>query len=175
MGSGCGNGEWHIFAGKLGDAGDRAAVHSFCGDMYMSPMSQATSAAEVPMLSSQPPEVYAFPFPPLTSGDAGRTWTYLSHIPNDNPFDFSEPDIIETRDGRLLALLRTDWDQRPRGTQLGQVHFMRQTRQFGIRAIGTTTFVECQFHVTTTTTYLSCSLNQWNCTCPRLFLPRRQC
>ena len=46
---------------------------------------------------------------------------------------------------------------------------MRQTRQFGIRATGTTTFVECQFHVTTTTTYLSCSLNQWNCTCPRLF------
>ena len=47
----------------------------------------------------------------LTSDDAGRTWTFRSHIPNDNPFDFSEPDIIETRDGRLLVLLRTDWDQ----------------------------------------------------------------
>ena len=46
----------------------------------------------------------------LTSRDAGRTWTYLSHIPHANPFDFSEPDVIETRDGRLLVLLRADWD-----------------------------------------------------------------
>ena len=40
----------------------------------------------------------------LTSSDAGRTWSYLSHIPNDNPFDFSEPDVVETRDGRLVAM-----------------------------------------------------------------------
>lgn len=67
----------------------------------------------------------------LTSSDAGRTWTYLSHIPNDNPFDFSEPDIIETHDGRLLTLLRMDWDtipveQRPDEAKVGYGYFLYQ-------------------------------------------------
>ena len=67
----------------------------------------------------------------LTSRDAGRTWTYLSHIPNANPFDFSEPDVVETRDGRLLTLLRVDWDtipveQRPDEGKVGYGYFLYQ-------------------------------------------------
>ena len=49
----------------------------------------------------------------LVSTDEGRTWRYRAHIPNPNLFDFSETDVIETRDGRLVALLRADWDAVP--------------------------------------------------------------
>lgn len=68
----------------------------------------------------------------LSSRDAGKNWTYLSHIPNENPFDFSEPDVIETRDGRLITLLRSDWDlipveQRPEEAKIGYGYFLYQT------------------------------------------------
>ena len=68
----------------------------------------------------------------LSSRDAGKTWTYLSHISNENPFDFSEPDVIETRDGRLITLLRSDWDlipveQRPEEAKVGYGYFLYQT------------------------------------------------
>ncbi len=49
----------------------------------------------------------------LASTDEGRSWAYRGHTPNPNLFDFSEPDVLETRDGRLVALLRTDWDRVP--------------------------------------------------------------
>ena len=68
----------------------------------------------------------------LSSRDAGKNWAYLSHIPNENPFDFSEPDVIETRDGRLITLLRSDWDlipveQRPEEAKIGYGYFLYQT------------------------------------------------
>lgn len=68
----------------------------------------------------------------LASTDEGRTWRYRAHIPNTNLFDFSEPDIIETRDGRLVALLRVDWDtvpgeQRPDEAKVGYGYFLYQT------------------------------------------------
>ena len=67
----------------------------------------------------------------LTSTDEGLTWVYRAHIPNANAFDFSEPDVIETRDGRLLALLRTDWDtvpveQRSNEAKVGYGYFLYQ-------------------------------------------------
>ncbi len=67
----------------------------------------------------------------LASADEGRTWAYRSHIPNANLFDFSEPAVIETRDGRLLTLLRTDWDrvpteQRPAEANVGYGYFLYQ-------------------------------------------------
>jgi hypothetical protein len=65
------------------------------------------------------------------STDEGRTWAYRAHIPNANLFDFSEPDVIETRDGQLVALLRTDWDtvpveQRPAEGKVGYGYFLYQ-------------------------------------------------
>lgn len=68
----------------------------------------------------------------LASTDEGRTWRYRAHIPNTNRFDFSEPDVIETRDGRLVALLRVDWDmvpveQRPDEAKVGYGYFLYQT------------------------------------------------
>lgn len=68
----------------------------------------------------------------LASTDEGRTWSYRAHIPNPDPFDFSEADVIETTDGRLLALLRVDWthvpeDQRPEEARIGYGYFLYQT------------------------------------------------
>ena len=68
----------------------------------------------------------------LVSNDEGRTWVYRSHITNTNRFDFSEPDIIEACDGRLVALLRADWDlipveQRPEEAKVGYGYFLYQT------------------------------------------------
>lgn len=68
----------------------------------------------------------------LKSQDEGKTWNYLSHIPNENPFDFSEPDVLETRDGRLITLLRTDWDRvpvqdRPEEARHGYGYFLYQS------------------------------------------------
>ncbi len=42
------------------------------------------------------------------SSDEGRTWSDRSHVENANAFDFSEPDLLETRGGRIIALLRAD-------------------------------------------------------------------
>lgn len=68
----------------------------------------------------------------LKSQDEGKTWAYLSHIPNENPFEFSEPDVLETRDGRLITLLRTDWDivpipERPQEAREGYGYFLYQS------------------------------------------------
>jgi hypothetical protein len=68
----------------------------------------------------------------LASTDEGRTWSYRAHIPNANLFDFSEPSVIETRDGRLVVLLRVDWDavpveQRPDDGEVGYGYFLYQT------------------------------------------------
>lgn len=67
----------------------------------------------------------------LASSDEGRTWAYRAQIPNANLFDFSEPAVIETRDGRLIALLRADWDtvpaeQRPAEAKVGYGYFLCQ-------------------------------------------------
>jgi len=68
----------------------------------------------------------------LSSTDEGRTWAYRGHVPNKSLFDLSEPDVIETRDGRLIALLRADWDtipveQRPGEATVGYGYFLYQT------------------------------------------------
>ena len=65
----------------------------------------------------------------LVSEDEGRTWRTLSHIQNTERFSFSEPAIIETRDGRLLTLLRVDWDpvpaeERPDAARVGYGYYL---------------------------------------------------
>ena len=47
----------------------------------------------------------------LASADEGRTWRYLSHIPNETKFDFCEPAILPTKDGRLLVVMRIEGDR----------------------------------------------------------------
>lgn len=39
----------------------------------------------------------------------GRDWSYCSHIPNTNPFCFTEMDLLDMGGGRVICLLRTDW------------------------------------------------------------------
>jgi hypothetical protein len=39
----------------------------------------------------------------------GHHWRYLSHITNQHAFGFSEPSIAVFPDGRILAVMRTDW------------------------------------------------------------------
>ncbi len=43
----------------------------------------------------------------------GREWSYRSLIPNGNPFDFTESSILDTGDGRVVCILRTDWVGQP--------------------------------------------------------------
>jgi hypothetical protein len=64
--------------------------------------------------------------------DEARTWAYRGRIPNQNLLDFSEPAVIEARDGRLIALLRADWDtipgeQPPAEAKVGYGSFLYQT------------------------------------------------
>jgi hypothetical protein len=42
----------------------------------------------------------------------GRHWRYLSHIVNPHVFGFSEPAITVYPGGRIIAILRTDWENR---------------------------------------------------------------
>lgn len=48
----------------------------------------------------------------LASTDEGRTWQYLSHIPNETMLDFCEPAILPTKDGRLLVVMRIEGDRK---------------------------------------------------------------
>lgn len=43
----------------------------------------------------------------------GRTWSYLSHIEHSNNHGFSEPGMVNFENGRILVLLRADWDEVP--------------------------------------------------------------
>ena len=68
----------------------------------------------------------------LRSEDEGRSWRYLSHIPQKNVFAFSESGIVAGENGHVLALLRADWDyvpqaQRPPEAQVGYGYFLYQT------------------------------------------------
>ena len=68
----------------------------------------------------------------LRSEDEGRSWRYISHIPQRNAFAFSESGLLAGEDGRVLALLRADWDhvpheERPEEAQVGYGYFLYQT------------------------------------------------
>jgi sialidase-1 len=41
----------------------------------------------------------------------GRHWSYWSHIPNRHAFAFTEPEITVFPDGRIVAIIRTDWNK----------------------------------------------------------------
>jgi hypothetical protein len=45
----------------------------------------------------------------LKSTDEGKTWKYLSYIPNPHPFGFSEPDLLAGPGNYLQVFLRVDW------------------------------------------------------------------
>ena len=45
----------------------------------------------------------------LKGSPDGRTWTYLSAMPNHHVFSLGEPNIAVMDDGRIVCLLRTDW------------------------------------------------------------------
>jgi TolB protein len=45
----------------------------------------------------------------LKGSPDGRTWTYLSQIPNHHVFSFTEPALAVMDDGRIVCLIRTDW------------------------------------------------------------------
>ena len=68
----------------------------------------------------------------LCSGDEGRTWHYLSHLPNPFRFSLEEPAVLEVAPGRLITLLRTGWDpvpveQRPAEARTGYGYFLYQS------------------------------------------------
>ncbi len=50
----------------------------------------------------------------LKSTDEGKTWTYLSAMPNNNIFSFSEPDLLAGPGNLLQAFLRVDWAYVPK-------------------------------------------------------------
>lgn len=43
----------------------------------------------------------------------GTQWRYLSHVPNPNRFGFTENALVRAGDGRLICLLRVDFDPPP--------------------------------------------------------------
>jgi hypothetical protein len=45
----------------------------------------------------------------LKGSPDGRTWTYLSAMPNHHVFSLGEPNLAVMDDGRIVCLLRTDW------------------------------------------------------------------
>ena len=51
----------------------------------------------------------------LRSQDNGRSWHYLSHLPppTGEPFGFSETGLLAGPGGRVLCVVRTDWDHVP--------------------------------------------------------------
>ncbi len=68
----------------------------------------------------------------LNSNDEGRSWHYRSHIVNNYRFGMSEPSMIETRDGRIVVLIRTDFDvmpedERPAEARVGYGYFLYQS------------------------------------------------
>jgi hypothetical protein len=46
----------------------------------------------------------------------GQEWSYCSHIPNNNPFCFTESSLTDMGDGRVVCMLRTDWIEMPPDT-----------------------------------------------------------
>jgi hypothetical protein len=72
----------------------------------------------------------------LRSTDEGRSWKYWSHIPTVSPmFGFSESGLMADKGGRVLALLRTDFDniplrKRPKEARVGYGYFLYQTESF---------------------------------------------
>jgi hypothetical protein len=45
----------------------------------------------------------------LKGSPDGRTWTYLSTMPNHHVFSLAEPCLEVMDDGRIICMLRTDW------------------------------------------------------------------
>jgi hypothetical protein len=50
----------------------------------------------------------------LESANEGCTWKYLSHIADDNVFSLCEPAVLPCSDGRLIAMLRAEWESVPK-------------------------------------------------------------
>ncbi|NLX07427.1 MAG: exo-alpha-sialidase [Phycisphaerae bacterium] len=50
----------------------------------------------------------------LQSDDEGRTWRYLSDLPNPYPFGFSEADLVAGPGDYLQVYMRADWNYVPR-------------------------------------------------------------
>lgn len=50
----------------------------------------------------------------LESKDQGKTWDFLSRIPNPNLIDFYEPSVLEVEEGRLIAILRSELNRLPK-------------------------------------------------------------
>jgi len=105
------------------------------GNFYFHAMTRTSDGALLaggyaPIPGSQAPTNYTTVF--LRSEDEGRSWRYLSHIENRNVFGFSEAGLLAEAGGRVLALVRVDWDhvpleQRPPEARVGYGYFLYQT------------------------------------------------
>ncbi len=60
----------------------------------------------------------------LKSTDEGRTWKYLSYVPNPNAFSFDEADLVAGPEkNHLQVYLRVDWVYVPEAERPADVHF----------------------------------------------------
>lgn len=70
----------------------------------------------------------------LRSEDEGRAWRYWSHVPApEAAFGFSESGLLAGADGRVLCVMRADWDhvpaaERPKEATVGYGWFMFQVQ-----------------------------------------------
>lgn len=107
-------------------------------------MTRSSDGALLAAGYSRLPEALAAPLPPsvdprgkwtvlfLRSEDEGRSWRYISHIPNPNIFAFSEMGLLPGADGRVLMLMRVDWahvpqELRSESSRIGYGDYMYQS------------------------------------------------
>lgn len=67
----------------------------------------------------------------LRSEDDGHSWRYLSHAPAPQVFSFSETGLVSGKGGRVVVILRADWDsvpleERPAEARVGYGYFLYQ-------------------------------------------------